>query len=84
MPANNRTDNNNLDAIAEVLEKIYTTVDWPLRQASLTASLHQQGKSRADLWQLAGLVALELAIERANVACDKDYWAHQQVKERKY
>ena len=42
-------------------------------------SLEQSGKSRADLWQLAGLVALEQAVERANRACDLDFHARQQV-----
>ena len=49
------------------------------QEASLSASLQQLGKSRADLWQFAGLVALERALERANRACDLDYWARQQV-----
>ena len=57
------------------LEKIYTTIDWPLLEPSLEISLKQSGKSRADLWQLAGLVALE----RANWACDLDFHARQQV-----
>ena len=58
---------------------IYTTVDWPFKEASLAGSLQQLGKSRADLWQFAGLVALERALERANRACDLDKWARQQV-----
>ena len=49
------------------------------KEPSLWASLQQLGKSRADLWQFAGLVALEKALERANRACDLDYWARQQV-----
>ena len=61
------------------LEKIYTTIDWPLLEPSLEISLKQSGKSRADLWQLAGLVALEQALERANRACDLDFHARQQV-----
>ena len=75
----NSTDNNGLGSIVEKLELIYTTVDWPFKEASLTASLQQLGKSRADLWQFAGLVALERALERANRACDLDKWARQQV-----
>ena len=46
----------------------------------MSASLQQLGKSRADLWQFAGLVALERSLERANRACDLDYWARQQVR----
>ena len=75
-----KSDNNNMDQIVEKLELIYTTIDWPFVNASLNASLQQSGKSRADLWQLAGLVALERTIERANRACDLDFHARQQVR----
>ena len=75
----NLTDNHGLDGAVEHLEKIYKTIDWPLKKASLSVSLHQSGKSRSDLWQLAGLVALEEALERANRACDLDYHGRQQV-----
>jgi len=78
-PAINETDNNGMDQIALKLEQIYTTIDWPFRNASMTVSLFQSGKSRADLWQLAALVALERTTERANRACDLDYHARQQV-----
>ena len=77
---------------AEFLELIYTTIDWPLQTPNLKVlapknyhynlsqvSLEQSGKSRSDLWQLAGLVALEQAVERANRACDLDFHARQQV-----
>ena len=37
------------------------------------------GKSRADLWELAALVALDLTVERANRACDLDFHARHQV-----
>ena len=70
--------------MAEFLELIYTTVDWPLKEPSLNVSLWQSGKSRADLWQLAGLVALEQAVERANRACDLDKWGRQQVRTPDY
>ena len=76
----NATDNNGLDQMVEKLELIYTSIDWPFKEASLSASLYQSGKSRADLWQLAGLVALERTLERANRACDLDYHARQQVQ----
>ena len=75
----NATDNKGLAGAAFYLEKIYTTLDWPFQEKSLQVSLHQSGKSRADLWQLAGLIALELGVERANRACDLDYYARQQV-----
>ena len=35
--------------------------------------------SRADLWQFAGTVALEIEIERANFGCDYDYNQGNQV-----
>ena len=44
---------------------------------SLEVSLQQSGKSRADLWQFAALVALEQTIERSNRACDLDYKQRQ-------
>ena len=36
--------------------------------------------SRADLWQFAGTVALEIEIERANFGCDYDYNQGNQVR----
>ena len=74
------TDNNGMDQIVEKLELIYKTIDWPFQKESMEVSLYQSGKSRADLWQLAGLVALERTIERANRACDLDFHARQQVR----
>ena len=38
------------------------------------------GVSRADLWQFAGTVALEIEIERANFGCDYDYNQGNQVR----
>jgi len=75
----NVTDNQGLQDTVIALEKIYTTIDWPYKQAQMTASLQQSGKSRADFWQFAGLVMLERALERANRACDLDKWSRQQV-----
>ena len=59
---------------------MFLQVDWPWQEAGLASSLQQLGKSRADLWQLAGLIALERSLERANRACDLDYHARQQVR----
>ena len=73
------TNNGKLDGVAQGLELIYKTIDWPLKKQSLKYSLYQTGKSRADLWQLAGLIALEQTIERANRACDLDFHTRQQV-----
>ena len=68
-----KTNNQFLDRVVENLEKIYKNIDWPYINPSLEVSLYQSGKSRADLWQFAALVALEEAVERANRACDLDY-----------
>ena len=48
------TDNNGLRHTVEVLEAIYTVPDFPSRSPVLTKSLKDSGKSRADLWALAG------------------------------
>jgi len=74
-----KTNNNDLSRIVYYLEKIYTTTDWPEAAPSLTRSLKASGKSRADLWAFAGLVALELSIERANWACDHDFNQRMQI-----
>ena len=81
-PTINKTDNNGLFGPVNALEWIYTTTDWPFKEVSMGASLQQLGKSRADLWQFAGLIALERALERANRACDLDKWTRQQVEYR--
>ena len=82
VPKNATTSNKGLEKIAHSLEKIYKSIDWPFNApyyGNLTVSLFQSGKSRADLWQFAGLVAIEQSIERANRACDLDYHQRQQV-----
>ena len=79
------TSNVGLGGSAMSLEKIYKSIDWPFSNpvnSNITKSLYQSGKSRADLWQFAGLVALERTIERANRACDLDYHVRQQVNFR--
>merc|ERR550519_318543 len=78
-PIKYKTDNNALAATVKALELIYTNTSWPPNTRVLAISLRDSGKSRADLWQLAANVALELEIERANYACDKDFNANQQT-----
>lgn len=73
------TDNNGLAYLVEFLEKIYTTTDFPPGAPELEVSLKSSGKSRADLWQFATNVALEITIERSNFACRHDYYQRQQV-----
>ena len=75
------TNNNGLNLLAEQLEMIYTTPDWPTSADPMPdgLSLFETGKSRADLWQFAALVGLESTIERSDFACRHDYWQRQQV-----
>ena len=56
------TDNNNLLWVARVLEILYTEANPPFSRAKkfqLRTSLRDSGKSRADLWAYAGMVAME-------------------------
>ena len=63
------TSNNKLQFSARSLELIYTLSDWPPGAKSLPTSLKESGKSRADLWQFAGNIALERAINMTNKNC---------------
>ena len=78
------TDNNNLLWVARVLELIYEDEDLQVPKfnkfaptkyidlggTDIKGSLKQKGKSRADLWAFAGLVAVELAAQIHNTMCD--------------
>ena len=67
------TDNNNLLWVARVLEILYTNKSPPFSSNSnfrLEKSLKDSGKSRADLWALAGLVALEISSQNHNNFCN--------------
>ena len=64
--------NNGLKTIVKALEYVYDDPTWPPGAQQLEVSLKDSGKSRADLWQFAANVALELEIERANFACKYD------------
>ena len=69
------TDNNNLLWVARVLEILYTNKNPPFsasKQFQLKASLRDSGKSRADLWAFAGLVAMETASQNHNNFCDPE------------
>ena len=66
------TDNNNLLWVARVLELLYTEATPPFspdKKHKLTKSLQEAGKSRADLWSFAGLVAIELSGQYHNNFC---------------
>ena len=63
------TDNNGLQPTVEMLEALYTVPDYPSQSPVLTSSLMESGKSRADLWALAALVAVEYGIETNDDKC---------------
>ena len=48
---------------------MFKVADWPPGARSLTTSLQDTGKSRADLWQFATDLALEKAINETNLVC---------------
>ena len=51
----NATDNKGLDKIAEKLELIYTTLDWPFTTPSLDVSLYQSGKKLLEFSGSTGM-----------------------------
>ena len=80
------TDNNNLLWAARVLELIYNTNELTvpkffgpsaakyknIRGKKIQGSLRENGKSRADLWALAGMTAVELGTQFHNTLCDEN------------
>ena len=65
------TNNNGLGYTVEVLEHIYTDPEFPKDLApTLSVSLKGSGKSRADLWALATIAAVEYGVETNNFVCD--------------
>ena len=68
-PKDTHTTNNKLQYSARSLEFIFTLTDWPPGSKVLPVSLKESGKSRADLWQFAGNIALERAINITNANC---------------
>ena len=65
-PTSFHTTNNKLQMTVRSLELIYTTTDWPPGSNPLPKTLKESGKSRADLWQFAGNIGLERAINITN------------------
>ena len=63
------TDNNGLQPTVEMLEALYMVPDFPTQSPVLTSSLFESGKSRADLWALAAVVAVEYGIETNDDKC---------------
>jgi len=77
-PISTKTNNNKLQMTARSLELIYTLTDWPLSSPALSQTLRDSGKSRADLWQLAANVGLEMAVNETNDDCRVKKW-HKQL-----
>jgi len=63
------TDNNGMQAVSDLLEAIYMWPDFPSKTPALQVSLQQSGKSRADLWALAAMTAVEFGIATNNMMC---------------
>ena len=61
--------------VADILEEIYTNKDFPdlsnnnHQVPSLSISMQESGKSRADLWAFATLIAAQMGVEQNNLAC---------------
>ena len=78
------TDNNNLLWVSQVLEQVYNARNLPIPPWNnnfpatnfTKQSLRKTGKSRADLWAYAGLVAIELAAQYHNNLCEPCTQAH--------
>ena len=67
---------------ARSLEFIYTLTDWPPGAPSLPVPLKESGKSRADLWQFAGNIALELAVNYTNANCDESRFKYANLEQQ--
>jgi len=64
--------NNGLYLAADVLDLIYTKPDFPGNTHPLPESLEASGKSRADLWAFAALVATDYAMMENNHGCTQN------------
>ena len=69
-PNVNVTNNNGLTWTADILEEIYTNPKFPKGMPELSVSMKDSGKSRADLWAFAALLAPQVGIDHNNNACD--------------
>ena len=64
------TNNNGLLLTADILEEIFTNKDFPKKIQSLNVSMKESGKSRADLWAYAALLATKYGVDQNNLACN--------------
>ena len=69
-----RSNNNGLEDAAALLERVYTEPDFPEGHApSLSISLRDSGKSRADLWAFSAIAAVEYTTETNNKVCTGNF-----------
>ena len=66
-------NNNGLMQTADMLEEIYTNPTYPYDLEALPVSMKESGKSRADLWAFAALVAAEWGINVSNAKCKGEF-----------
>ena len=64
------TNNNGLLQTADILEEVFTNKDFPKSTPSLDVSMKESGKSRADLWAFATLLATKYGVDQNNLACE--------------
>lgn len=85
-PSKFSTDNNGLWWTVEILEEIYTNRRFPIGEGikKLDISLKKAGKSRADLWAFATMVAVEWGIENQNKGCDGEQMCKIILKPKAY
>jgi len=62
-------NNNGLEGVVKILEQVYTDKDQPGASPSLDVSLRDSGKSRADFWAFAAMMAVEFGKDTTNIAC---------------
>ena len=67
-----KTDHNGLLYTADLLEQVYTNPKFPKIKGGveLKQSMKESGKSRADLWHFAALVAIHYGANNNNLACN--------------
>ena len=66
------TNNNGLTVTADILEEVFTNPKFPRARGipTLDISMKNSGKSRADLWAFAAMVAVKIGVDNNNDACD--------------
>ena len=83
------TDHNGLLFTADMLELVYTNPKFPKmgkgnkgweNTAVLKVSMKDSGKSRADLWHFAALVAIHYGADNNNLACQNKSPGQNNVK----